>query len=346
MPLEQEVPEKARKIFERISEVFAEQNITPSPLNYQVWYEYFKGEKPKFRQEMDAILADNYGYNDRTGRRLFDEYLKDEEASSDLDRVFKRLVDAMIKRLTSWTEKLEAQSQQLDGYADQLAEPNLDAEQLKEITHSVLNTTTTLRNDNQGFKQALSDATQEIKALRQQLIEARAESMKDELTQLGNRKAFNVALEDLTDEQSSNPQALHLILTDIDHFKTFNDRFGHLVGDSVLRYFANMMRKQQKANQTLCRYGGEEFAIILGNSTLEQAKICAEDIRQAMEKAHLKRKDTDEALPSITASFGIAQYRTDETVEDFVKRADDMLYQAKQNGRNCVVTEFDEPASA
>lgn len=345
MPIDQNAISKAHKIFERICDVFDEKDITPSPVNYQVWFEYFKGDKPKFRQEMDAILNDEYGYNDRTGRRLYDEYLKDEEINSDLDRVFKRLVDAMIKRLTSWTEKLESQNEQLDGFANQLAEPNLDADQLKEITHSVLNTTTDLRNDNLGFKKALLEATQEIQTLRKQLIEARAENMKDELTELGNRRAFNLTLENLTDQFSDQPERLHLVMTDIDHFKTFNDRFGHLVGDSVLRYFANTMRKNQEANHDICRYGGEEFAIIISDANLEQAQKTAETIRMAIQTVHLKRKDTDEALPAITASFGIAQFRSGESVESFVERADTMLYRAKQKGRNCCVTEFDPQAS-
>lgn len=343
MATEQDTPEKARKIFDRITDVFNEQNISPSPLNYQVWYEYFKGDKPKFRAEMDAVLKDPYGYNDRIGRRFFDEYLKDDEASNELDRVFKRLLDAMIRRFNAWTESLESQTKELDDYADSLSNPNLDADQLKSITHSVLNTTQNLRKGNIGFQQELQKATDEIHQLRQQLIEARAEAMKDELTELGNRKAFNIALEELTDTCQDSIKNVFLILTDIDHFKGFNDRFGHLVGDSVLRYFANMIRKQQKENQTLCRYGGEEFAIIMENATLAEAEKCAENIRGLLEKAHLKRKDTDEALPPITASFGIAQFRADESVEAFIKRADEMLYQAKDRGRNCVVTEFDQP---
>lgn len=337
--------DKARKIFDRISQVFNEQNITPNPLNYQVWYEYFKGDKPKFRQEMDTMLNHPDGYNDRTGRRLFNEYLKDGPVNSELDRVFKRLLDAMIKRLTSWTEKLENQTQQLDFYANSLAQPDINPEKLKQITDSILNTTNNLRDHNRGFQRELINANEEVISLRQQLIAARAESMKDELTELGNRRAFNLALDELTEQFATNPQQLHLILTDIDHFKSFNDRFGHLVGDSVLRYFANLMRKQQKSNQTLCRYGGEEFAIILPNSTLQQTQQIAETIRLQIEKANLKRKDTDETLPPITASFGIAQYRAHETIELFVKRADDMLYQAKRKGRNCIVSEFDVPSA-
>lgn len=334
---------KARKIFERISQVFNEQNITPSPLNYQVWYEYFKGDKPKFRQEMEAILNDPFGYNDRTGRRLFDEHLKDEPPSHHLDRVFKRLLDAMVKKLSRWTDKLASQNQQLDDYALRLSEPNIDPEKLKVLTDSILHTTQDLRHNSQGVQQDLVEASIEIQSLRQQLIEARAESLKDELTELGNRKAFNLRLEELTEDFADQPDQLHLILIDIDHFKSFNDRYGHLVGDSVLRYFANLLRKEQESKNTLCRYGGEEFAVIMSDTRLEQAKDCAEKLRSALKKAKLKRRGTNEALPEITASFGVAQYRANESLDDFVARADEMLYKAKQTGRDQVVTEFDSP---
>lgn len=336
---------KARKIFERISEVFNEQDITPNPLNYQVWYEYFKGDKPKFRQEMDAILNDPFGYNDRTGRRLFDAHLKDEKPSSNLDRVFKRLLDAMVKKMSAWTDKLASQNQQLDDYALRLSEPNLDPERLKALTDSILHTTRDLRHNSQDVQQDLVQASLEIQTLREQLIEARAESMQDELTELGNRKAFNIRLEELAEEFSEQPDQLHLILIDIDHFKSFNDRFGHLVGDSVLRYFANLLRNKQEPKNTLCRYGGEEFAIIMNDSSLEQAQDCAEKLRIALKQAKLKRRGANEVLPEITASFGIAQYRSGEQLDDFVARADEMLYKAKQTGRDQVITEFDTPAS-
>lgn len=331
--------EKAQKIFNHICEMFEEQKINPNPINYQVWYSYFKGDKPRLRQEMDAILKDTYGYNDRAGRRLYAEYLENDDEHSELDKLFKRLLDAMMKKLGAWTHKLESNTEQLDKYSQDLSQHNLNQDELKNLTHSMITTTSEMRDHNQTFQKELLTALSEIQKLKRQLLEARAESMADELTQLGNRKAFNLAIEELTTQQSSD-NALFLILTDIDHFKKFNDTFGHLVGDSVLRYFANIMRKQQRKNHTCCRYGGEEFAILVQGGNLEQTLEHAEALREELKKAHLKRKDTGEILPDITASFGVAQYRPYEAIDEFIKRADDMLYKAKQAGRNQVISEF------
>lgn len=335
--------EKAQKIFHHICEVFEEQKINPNTINYQVWYSYFKGDKPRLRQEMDALLKDTYGYNDRAGRRLFAEYLEDDEEHTELDKLFKRLLDAMMKKLGEWTHKLETNTEQLDKYSQDLSSQKLNQDELKNLTHSMITTTTQMRDHNQTFQKELMTALTEIQKLKRQLIEAQAESMADELTQLGNRKAFNLAMEELTTQQENEPP-LFLIMTDIDHFKKFNDSFGHLVGDSVLRYFANIMRKQQKKNHTCCRYGGEEFAVLVQNGDMDQARAHAETLRSELKKVHLKRKDTGEVLPDITASFGVAQYRQYEAIDEFIKRADDMLYKAKQSGRNRVISEFDEDA--
>lgn len=100
------------------------------------------------------------------------------------------------------------------------------------------------------------------------------------------------------------------------------------------------MKKEKADNETICRYGGEEFAILLANSSLEEAQIRAESIRKGIESAHLKRKNEDKPISTITASFGIASFKGGtETEEEFIARADKALYQAKSSGRNCIVLE-------
>jgi len=168
--------------------------------------------------------------------------------------------------------------------------------------------------------------------------------MQDELTEVGNRKAFNNAIQELMLDASENSSTLCIILNDIDFFKKFNDTYGHLVGDSVLRYYASLMKKSTSQNETICRYGGEEFAILLANSSLEEARIRSEQIRKAIQAAHLKRKDEDKPISTITASFGVACYKTNqETADDLIARTDKALYHAKSNGRNQVVLETDLP---
>lgn len=338
-----DAPEKAQRIFDQLIDIFEEQEINPTPLNYYIWYQYYKGDHPKFRQEMDNALQDPFGYNDRLGRRLYDEYFADDESGSDFDQAFKRLINLVIKKMNVWSDKLEKHTEDLNQYTTSLASNDIDAATLKELTHSVLNTASSMKQSSEEFQKEMMDSNDEILRLRKELIEARAETLTDELTEIGNRKAFNNAIQDLTDNTQDNPQSLVLILTDIDHFKRFNDTFGHLVGDSVLRYFANLMKKTKDDSETVCRYGGEEFAILLSHSSLEQAKERAESIRHSLEIAKLKRKDSEKTLGKITASFGIAAYQGEdiETLEEWIKRADDALYEAKSQGRNQIISAED-----
>ena len=336
-----DAPDKAKRIFDSIEKSFTEQNITPSPLNYYVWYEYLKGGIPQLRQELDSILDDPFGYNDRVGKRLYDTYLTDDDsADTEFDRAFRRLIEVMVKKLNAWSDKLESHTDELNQCSDQLTDPNLDADTIRRITDKVLNTASSMKATSQAFQDEMLNSSDEVLELRKQLMEAQTEAMTDELTEIGNRKAFNNALAEQMIDAEDDPGSLCLMLSDIDHFKAFNDTYGHLVGDSVLRYFASLMKKSKQDNETLCRYGGEEFAVIFRNSSLEEAIVRSEEIRETVASAQLKRKNAAEPLKKITASFGIAVYQgSSDSEEDFIGRADKALYQAKTEGRNKVVDE-------
>ena len=340
-----DLPEKAKRIFGLLIEAFEEQKINPTPLNYFVWYQYYKGDNPKFRQEMDSILTDPFGYNDRVGKRLYDEYLADaEEDNTEFDRAFRRLIDVMIKKMDLWSSKLSRQTQELDECTTKLSDPNINAEDVKNITHAVLNTASSMKESSAAFQEEMMNSADSVKQLREQLIEARAEAMKDELTEVGNRKAFNNAIEELMFSAKENPNSLCLVMSDIDHFKNFNDTYGHLIGDSVLRYFATLMKKTKGENETICRFGGEEFAILMADSSIEKAIERAEEIRIGIQAAKLKQRNSEKNLKTITSSFGIAQFHGDgDDAKSFIERADDALYLAKEKGRNQVVDETQLP---
>lgn len=338
-----DAPEKAQRIFLQLVDIFEDEEhpIAPTPLNYFIWYQYLKGDNPKFRQDMDKALNDPFGYHDRLGRRLYDQYFADEDdAESDFDLAFKRLISAIIKKMNVWSDRIDQHSKQLDQAQAQLDDKDIDPATLKKLTNTVRATAHSMQASNAEFQKEMMESQEEISRLREQLIEARSELMIDELTEVGNRKAFNNAIAEQLINAEDHPQSLSLILTDIDHFKRFNDQFGHLVGDSVLRYFANIMKKSKQDNETICRYGGEEFAILISDSTHEDAMERAEQIREEIKNAKLKRKDSHKELGKITASFGVATYRgPDESSEDLIKRADEALYLAKDKGRDQVCSE-------
>lgn len=157
----------------------------------------------------------------------------------------------------------------------------------------------------------------------------------DKLTGLLNRQTLDVLFQQAISLSRRSNEPLSVILADIDHFKNINDELGHLTGDQALKRMAVCMREQLRASDTVCRWGGEEFLMILKDCDATKATALAEKLRQTLENdPELK------ALSSAccTASFGVAQFTAGETVESLVARADAALYAAKQAGRNCVMT--------
>ena len=132
-------------------------------------------------------------------------------------------------------------------------------------------------------------------------------------------------------------EAMSLMLTDIDHFKTFNDNFGHLTGDQVLRLVAMSVKHNVKGKDTTARYGGEEFAVILPNTILRAAVTVAEHIRRAVMAKELMKRSTGEHLGRMTISIGVATLRKGDTGQSLIERADTCLYAAKRHGRNRVI---------
>jgi diguanylate cyclase len=156
----------------------------------------------------------------------------------------------------------------------------------------------------------------------------------DELTTLPARRAFTDALLRLEE-----PYAIAVV--DIDHFKKFNDTYGHQVGDQVLRLVAKVLQDHVRDDDLAARYGGEELVAVFPGVDLAACAQIAERIRVRISEARLTRRTTGQAISSITVSIGVAQFRLPEAAEVMIERCDRGLYQAKRSGRNRTVTEND-----
>ena len=144
------------------------------------------------------------------------------------------------------------------------------------------------------------------------LADVRKESMTDPLTGIANRKAFDEAMRAAIAGVSQNGEAVTLLLCDIDHFKNFNDTWGHQTGDQVLRLVASCLSENVKGRDTAARYGGEEFAVLLRGTGLEAATMVANQIRTTVETKKLVKKSTGDILGAITISIGVAQFAPGE----------------------------------
>jgi diguanylate cyclase len=136
-------------------------------------------------------------------------------------------------------------------------------------------------------------------------------------------------------------EPLSLVMFDIDHFKYFNDTYGHLTGDQVLRLVATSLKQTIKGQDITARYGGDEFAVLLPDTALRQALTVADHIRRAVMSKELKKKSTGEMLGRVTVSIGVSMLEPGDNTDSLIERADVCLYAAKRAGRNRVVCEAD-----
>ncbi len=160
------------------------------------------------------------------------------------------------------------------------------------------------------------------------------EASTDTLTRIANRLKFNAVLEQQVEISKRYGDDLSIILLDIDNFKMINDTYGHQVGDNVLVELAVVIGESVRKSDTFARWGGEEFAIILPQTSIQTAKILAEKLREKV--AGYSFSDNID----VTCSFGVAQYQNMEPISDFLKHVDDALYQAKSAGKNIVVSDI------
>lgn len=229
-----------------------------------------------------------------------------------------------------------------DAYAKSLANAQNrlaalpEAEQVRVIVSLLVAENERMRNDSSDLKTKLLESQDQIQSLRSSLIEAEEIVLKDPLTGTGNRRQFDVTMERAVAECEQNDTHMTLIMCDIDHFKRVNDAFGHQVGDELIKMFARVIEGSVRETDTVIRYGGEEFAIILPGTDRSAARSIAERIRRQFESKRLTIRETNQKIGQLTASFGVAQYHLGDDVSTLVQRADTKLYEAKSAGRNCV----------
>ncbi len=219
-------------------------------------------------------------------------------------------------------------------------------EALRAIVETMVQSTRKAEAHNRRLQKRLWESLEKIKSLRRNLNQVRAESMTDQLTTLWNRKFYNQSVPGTLADALRDGQPVSLMVADIDHFKEFNDTYGHLTGDQVLRLVGQALKNNVKGRDIACRYGGEEFVVILPETTLRAAVTVAEHIRRSIMRKELIRSSSQESLGRVTISIGVAGLREGDTASTLYDRADRCLYAAKRAGRNRVVCENDPEMEA
>jgi diguanylate cyclase len=322
-----------------------------APRNYEIWYHYATGYNQPLNALINDTLAQKGTLSDTDLDQIYDTYISDSRFVERIDSVGTRVLDEIQQVMSSidaatgtasnYSKRLTVASETLAQAKDGKA---LDREALRTVIEHLAQGANEMEASNKKLAARLAVSRWEIEQMQHNLEAVRAESLTDPLTTLANRKYFDSALaRSITDAVVKN-EPFSLLMADIDHFKTFNDRFGHLTGDQVLRLVALSVKQNVKSGDVAARYGGEEFVIALPNTPLDGAILIAEHIRRAVMTKELMKRSSGERLGRVTISIGVAALQPSDSAPLLIERADRCLYAAKRNGRNKVVCENDPEA--
>ncbi len=309
--------------------------IPPNPMHYSVWYAYASGQNSKLTNTINNILETKGTITDEMSNELYKKYLQNHDAIAiQVNESVNNVMNALSDQLISSNDQAQHYGSVL-GTVDKQLDSENSMDNLQKVVKNLSEETHVMQNVNNNLTEKLNDSSNELIQLKKELEEARKAANTDILTGIPNRQAFENRLALLINEQSP----FCLLIADIDFFKNFNDTHGHQLGDKILRFVAQTIQKQLKGQDMVSRFGGEEFAIILPDTPFGGAVSVAENLRRAIQSQRLRRTDNQEYIGNITMSTGVSMYRSGEKAEELIERADTALYQAKENGRNCVIPE-------
>ncbi len=312
--------------------------VPVTPINYAIWYTYVNKTHPELNRALDKGISVPGRNADSLCDSLYDEFLINEKEKK-ISKIKNNLVviaedlfkntnsalmdaelfqDAVMKSLCD-IEKLDKEGVSISDSMDVV----------RELIHGIGE----IRNSTNKLKENLTENKNEILQLRSQLETSKKEAREDALTGLLNRRMLDESLLNYINKKDK----FSFVMIDVDHFKSFNDEYGHLFGDKVLRLIANKIKERCYDSAESYRFGGEEFAVILPGKDILSARQHAETIRKTLEKISISDRKSGKKVRMITASFGVTQVIVGDTVQSIIERADGNLLKAKSNGRNCVM---------
>jgi len=316
-----------------------------TPRNYEIWYTYSAGYNTALNSVINETFSRSSKLTENDLQDIYDTYLSPIRTTERLDEAGTRVIHAVdsVMAIVGETLGAGASFNNVLAGAGQTLKDSTDQVQVRTVVETLVRSTKEMQERNQLLEARLNASVSEINTLHDNLETIRAESLTDPLTGLSNRKSFDRAIVASVDDALRKIQPLSVLMLDIDNFKIFNDTFGHLTGDQVLRLVGASLKSTVKGRDIAARYGGEEFTVVLPNTKLAQASIIAEQIRKAVMLRELKKKSTGEILGRVTVSVGVATLRPTDDMDSLIERADACLYAAKHAGRNCVVMEDSVP---
>ncbi len=337
-----------RALAQRVLEAMEAEAVSPSPNNYAVWAAHLTGANADLSKALELRRRD--GLDDTVCSALYAEYLAPDRldaAVADTGAKMQAELTETISALESAGRDIKAYGHTLEGASGAL-DAGADPEGLKRLVSKLREETRAQHARNQVLESRLQESTDTVRQLQSVLKDTREEAERakeqaqtDALTGIANRLRFDAALRDGVAQASCAGSPYSVILVDIDHFKRFNDTWGHQTGDQIIKFVARCIQRSADDHHIVARYGGEEFAVLAPGATSAEATLLAEKVRKVVEAKQLMRKSTNESLGTVTVSIGVAQLEAHDGPDEVLERADRRLYASKRGGRNRVTATGD-----
>lgn len=331
-----ETKDRSAELLRLTLPLMTKQDAAYHPQSYTLWYEHTAGINPRLSGVLDQRLTAQTPLSDDDVWHLYAKFVIGRDVE-EMERLQQRLHALLFDTATVATgAEAEASqfTQTLQIHKDQLRLP-VAHELLATIVSELITETERMRVSTRELIEQLDRSARDVHDLTEQLRQAEHQALLDPLTGMLNRRGFEQRLRAFL-EQAGSLQGCAMLLADIDHFKSVNDRYGHLLGDKVIRALSDVIRSNIKGRDIAGRIGGEEFAIFLPDTTPSGAAAVAAQLSAAMSARTIRRSGLDQPMDRVTLSIGVATGSSADTLETLLDRADNAMYAGKRAGRNRV----------
>lgn len=312
--------------------------IIPTPEMFELWYVFLGGLHADVVREMKVLTEKPEFITLEACQNIYAKHLSQDQNEAAVKRAGEQIQET-IREVNQAVADVQTQTENYNKNLQKtvaVVQTTDDTKVIRETLGTFVQETEQMLDNNSKLNEELGKSAKVIADLQRDLEIVRREAMTDGLTGLANRKAFDKELARMVHNARDKGEPFTLLMVDIDHFKGFNDSYGHQVGDQVLRLVGRTLVEGIKGRDFAARYGGEEFAIILPHSNIMAGMAVGNALRKAIATKDVVNRSTSEKLGQVTMSVGVAEYVLGETPEDMIERADSALYTAKHNGRNQV----------
>ncbi|BED88501.1 GGDEF domain-containing protein [Pseudoalteromonas sp. MM1] len=312
-----------------------------TPINYAIWYCYVQGSKPALNAELDHVIAEQQTCTQNKAKEIFDKHLSEDDLV-----FFQEMADRFHGTMEQVQNDISITLNHSKSFTTSLVDSQNELASLANVNsfNEILGCVERLTDESvamqdyaREFQTKLAVAYNEIKDLKEALNLSKEAADTDPLTGFFNRRKFDDDIQQFCQtysEQADDSVLAVLIMFDIDHFKRFNDDFGHQKGDEVLKLVAKKVSQNISDNLNVYRYGGEEFCITGYFDSINDIMVFADKIRLDIASLTIRKKDDANSKRAISASFGLAILRPFTKGSVLIERADRALYIAKTHGRN------------